>query len=101
MKFNYEKLGIQVNFSDEEKEKIVAIKNDPHREVRSCRAVTADITALPPSQQRYGEETIRWKYYQRLVRDIWEADNWKIDRYGPAHEHKLYLTRPLRGKDIQ
>lgn len=111
MKFNYEKLGIKVNFSDEEKEKIIAIKNDPNRYVIDtetgmprprCFGGNAVGPKIGVFSERHRKEYFlkHHEKYLELVRDIWEADNWKIDRYGLAHEHKLYLTRPLRGKDI-
>jgi hypothetical protein len=111
MNFNYEKLGINVDFSDEEKEKIRVIKNDPNRYITDektgmPRPRYVGANAVGVKVQVFSERNRREYFlkhhekYLKLVRDIWEANNWKIDKYGPAHEHKLYLTKPLQGKDI-
>lgn len=107
MNFRYEELGINVNFSDEEKEKIVAIKNDPNRytsyDSEYGRARTGG--QLKVSDKMFGNCGKDYfiknsEKYLALVRDIWEADSWQIDRYHPGHEHKLYKIKPLRGLDI-
>jgi len=107
MNFRYEELGINVNFSDEEKEKIVAIKNNPNRytshdseydRAKIGKQLTVSGKVFGNRAQDYFIKNS--EKYLKLVRDIWEADKWCIDRYYPGYEYKIYKVQPLKGLDI-